>query len=95
MKTQAFQVDVCKYKDSFTMFIESVIENFDFEQAIQFIPEIGRTCDEDYFLRNHKQDVIENAKTLIMSFFTNIYTQEDMADIAHKLGLDVAITGSA
>ena len=94
MKTQASQVDVCKYKDSFTMFIEAVFANSDCEQAMKLIPEIEKTCEEDYFLRNHIRKIVKKTKKIILWYFREINTEEEMKDIEHKLGLDVANTGS-
>lgn len=95
MKTIASQIDVYRYRDAFTMFTEATLENFDFDQAVELVAEIEKTCESDYFLRKYKQQIVESAKAFVKNLFGNIYTEEDMAVIANKLGLDTAVVGTA
>jgi tetratricopeptide (TPR) repeat protein len=78
-----------RYRDSFTLFIETLLENFDYSLSAQMIDDLEKACDSDFFLRRIKGKVIEGAKNLILSTYSMVYHVDDVKEMSQELKIEV------
>jgi hypothetical protein len=85
---QLIQSDSYRYRDSFTIFIESLLDQFNYEACNDLIKELETTIESDYFLRSMKSRIIDAAKGLILSVYGMIHHEDDVKAFAQKIGSD-------
>ena len=85
---QLIQSDSYRYRDSFTIFIESLLDQFNYEACNDLIKELETTIESDYFLRSMKSRIIDAAKGLILSVYGMIHHEDDVKAFAEKIGSD-------
>ena len=71
------------------MYIEELLENFDFEQSISLVSEIKETSNKDVFLRNYTPRIEELAKSNITAIFGSIYSEKDSQEMESRLNIGV------
>ena len=86
------QSDSYRYRDALTVFIETLLEDYDYETALGLVSEIEAICDKDYFLSGFSKQVSEAAKNLILSVYSMIHHEDDTKEMIAKLNKEVKDT---
>lgn len=85
---QLIQSDSYRYRDSFTIFIESLLEQFNYDACNDMIKDLETTCENDYFLHSMKSRIVDAARGLILSVYGMIHHEDDVNTFAKKIGVD-------
>ncbi|CAI2373438.1 unnamed protein product [Moneuplotes crassus] len=88
------QSESYRYQDSFTQFIEALLEDFDYERAEGFISKMESLCDKDYFLSTVKDQISTAAKNLVLSVYGIVHKNQDISPFVKKLGGTQADVGT-
>lgn len=83
------QSNAYRYKDAFTVFIETLFEQFDYDSCVKMLKDLEQTCEDDFFLRQFKNEVILGAKHLIVSVYSMVYHDDDAREFAKSLGVNL------
>lgn len=65
--------NVCKYNDSLSKFLKTLLEDFDFKGAHELISNLKKEYEGDYFLGKHINKLINNAQTIFFEAYCKIY----------------------
>ena len=80
------QSDSYRYRDAFTIFIESLLEEFNYETALSYVADLEAVSEKDYFLSGLKEEIGDAARNLILSVFGMIHQEKDINAMVEKLG---------
>jgi tetratricopeptide (TPR) repeat protein len=83
------QSDTYRYRDAFTVFIETLLEKFDYDSCVGMLKDLEKTCEEDFFLRNYTNGIISGAKHLIVSVYAMVFHEDDAKEFASGLGVNL------
>jgi hypothetical protein len=84
---QLIQSDAYRYRDVFTVLIETLLENFDYEGALKLIPELESVCEHDMFLNPYKSDISKAVSNLVISTFAMVHSDDDVRQMVKELGM--------
>eukprot|EP01121_Diplochlamys_sp_Union-15-3_P015111 TRINITY_DN4930_c0_g6_i1.p1 TRINITY_DN4930_c0_g6~~TRINITY_DN4930_c0_g6_i1.p1 ORF type:complete len:459 (+),score=80.65 TRINITY_DN4930_c0_g6_i1:85-1377(+) len=76
-------------KDPITEFIDALYIKFDFETAQERLKECEKVLHNDYFLKNCKDEFIENARLFIFETYCKIHSCMDINMLAKRLDMNV------
>lgn len=79
-------------RDPITDFLVALLVNMDFDEAQVQLQKCLRVCEMDYFLEEHQQTFVDNARHLIFEAYCRVHQSIDITMIAEKLSMlpDVA-----
>jgi len=75
------------YSDPITEFLESVVANFDFDNAQEKLKACSDVLSNDFFLCGVKDAFEENAKIFILEIYSQIHQCINMEVLADKMGI--------
>lgn len=73
---------IVTYKDSFTEYLQLILTDFNFKEGEKRLQELGKICDQDYFLHSWKEKIIECAKALFFETYIKIFSIIDIKIVA-------------
>lgn len=76
-----------QYSDPVTLFLESLFNQFDFDEAQLKLVECQELVEKDYFLSNFKDKFTKEARVLICEMYCTINKRIDLPKLGDKLGL--------
>jgi translation initiation factor 3 subunit E len=76
------------YRDPITEFVEQLCLNCDFEAAQEKLKQCEDVLANDFFLANHKNQFLENARLLLFENYCRIHCVIDIGMVAEKLNMD-------
>ncbi|EPY31889.1 translation initiation factor 3 subunit E [Strigomonas culicis] len=77
---------IYEYSDVLTRLV-SLIHKCELEDAIALLPQVGDLLDEDFFLLDFKEDILENARLLIFQRYMAIHSVVSIPHVAERLNM--------
>jgi len=87
---EAIEQENFSVSDPITEFVVSLFVKFDFEAAQQKLKECETVLQNDYFLKNCKDEFIENARLFIFETYCKIHSCIDINMLSKRLDMNVS-----
>ncbi|CCW68604.1 unnamed protein product [Phytomonas sp. Hart1] len=85
----AMTENIYEYSDALTKLI-GLIQKFDFEGALELLPEVEKVVQEDFFLCDLEDCLMSKAKRLIFQRYMSLHMVVSIPYVADKLGMSKA-----
>ncbi|KAF5317716.1 hypothetical protein D9619_012597 [Psilocybe cf. subviscida] len=81
------QTEAYQYNDPITDFLRELYVEFDFEAAQKALGQAEEVVGNDFFLGEHKEEFLDNARYLISEAYCRIHQKIDIANLSERLNL--------
>lgn len=87
--TKIIEQEAYNYSDEFTQFLVAIVSESDFEKANKLIRGLAAQAEDDFFLAEHKDELVNAAQMMVFDDYLKIHKTVSIPGVAEKLGMDV------
>jgi len=78
--------DESQTHDVFSLFLKAIYEDFDLDEAIKLVEQMGKYSDDDFLLKNYTFDIKKQAYIMIFQAKCKLYKTVEVDEISKLVG---------